>query len=126
MSKSHNRNDSFIISNDNSHEYSTLGFTRTPRMGSGNPLCMGSRPPTVGSQGSRTEHTRALIRAQAGSGADTCPDLVWCDPDLSVYTLASRSGGDPMLPRGILRDISQRAEPNMTPLGYARLRIQYE
>jgi hypothetical protein len=30
------------------------------------PPRMGSGPPTVGSQGSRTEHTRALIRAQAG------------------------------------------------------------
>jgi hypothetical protein len=27
---------------------------------------MGSGPPTVGSQGSRTEHTRALIRTQVG------------------------------------------------------------
>jgi hypothetical protein len=52
---------------------------------------MGSGPPTVGSQGSRTEHTRALIRAQTGSGADTCLDLVWWDPDLSTYTPAPRS-----------------------------------
>jgi hypothetical protein len=37
------------------------------------------------------------------SGANTCLDLVWWDPDLSAYTLAPRSGGDPMLLRGILR-----------------------
>jgi hypothetical protein len=30
-----------------------------------------------------------------------------------------------MLPRGILRGISQQAEPDMTPLGYARPRINY-
>jgi hypothetical protein len=41
------------------------------------PPCMGSEPPTMGSQGSRTEHTRALFRTQAGSGADTCLDLIW-------------------------------------------------
>jgi hypothetical protein len=35
MSKSHNRNDSFIISNDNSHEYSTLGFTLAVMSNSG-------------------------------------------------------------------------------------------
>jgi hypothetical protein len=40
---------------------------RTPRMGSGPPPPrMGAGPPPVGSQGSRTEHTRPLIRAQAG------------------------------------------------------------
>jgi hypothetical protein len=37
-----------------------------------------------------------------GSGANTCPDLVWWDSDLSTYTPAPRSGRDPMLPRGIL------------------------
>jgi hypothetical protein len=36
---------------------------RTPRMGFGPPPRLGSGPPTVGSQGSRSEHTRALIRA---------------------------------------------------------------
>jgi hypothetical protein len=63
---------------------------------------MGSRPSTVGSQGPRTEHTRSLIRTQAGSDADTCPDLILWDPDLITYTPAPRPGGDPMLPRGLL------------------------
>jgi hypothetical protein len=39
--------------------------SRTPGMESG-PFRMGSGPPTIGSQGPRTEHTRALNRAQAG------------------------------------------------------------
>jgi hypothetical protein len=75
---------------------------RPPRVRTGplewdpDPPRMGSGPPTVGSQGSKTEHTRALIRALVGSGADTCPDL-------SAYTPAPRSGGDPMLPHGIIR-----------------------
>jgi hypothetical protein len=38
------------------------------------------------------------IRLRRGSGADTCPGL-----DLSAYTPTPRSGGDPLLPRGILR-----------------------
>jgi hypothetical protein len=67
---------------------------RTPRMG--------SEPPTMGSQGPRTEHTRALNRTQAGFGANTCPDLVWWVSDLSAYTHAPRSGRDPLQPRGIL------------------------
>jgi hypothetical protein len=54
---------------------------RTPRMGSGPPR-MGSGPPTVGSQGSRIEHTRALIRAQAGVRCRhvSRPDLVGSGP----------------------------------------------
>jgi hypothetical protein len=38
---------------------------RTPRMGYGPPH-MGSGPPTVGSQGSRTEHTWALLGPRGG------------------------------------------------------------
>ena len=54
---------------------------RTPRMRSGPPR-MGSGPPTVGSQGSRIEHTRALIRAQAGVRCRhvSRPDLVGSGP----------------------------------------------
>jgi hypothetical protein len=37
-------------------------------------------------------------RLRRGSGADTCPG-----PDLSLYTPAPCLGGDPLLPRGILR-----------------------
>jgi hypothetical protein len=36
-----------------------------------------------------------LSQGQAGSGADTCLDLI-------VYASAPRPGGDPMLPRGLL------------------------
>jgi hypothetical protein len=55
--------------------------SRTPGMEFG-PSCMGSGPPTMGFQGPRTEHTRALNRAQAGiryrhvsrsSLVQTCP-----------------------------------------------------
>jgi hypothetical protein len=59
------------------------------------PVCVGSGPLTVGSRDSRTENTQALIKARQGSGADMCSDLV-------VYDSASRPGGDPMLPRGLL------------------------
>jgi hypothetical protein len=54
---------------------------RTPGMGSG-PPCMGPGPPTVGSQGYRTEHTRALIRTQAGVRCRhvSRPDLVGSRP----------------------------------------------
>ena len=38
-----------------------------------------------------------------GSGADTCPDLIWWDPDLITYTPAPRPSGDLILPRGLLR-----------------------
>jgi hypothetical protein len=71
---------------------------RAPGMGSG-PPCMGSGPPTMGSKGSRTEHTRALFRTQAGVQCRhvSIPDMV------ITYTPAPLSGGDLMLPRGILR-----------------------
>jgi hypothetical protein len=61
-------------------KYRTPGYiVRTSKFGPGpprvrtgplewdpDPPCMGSGPPTVGSQGFRTEHTRALISAQPG------------------------------------------------------------
>jgi hypothetical protein len=56
--------------------------------------------------GVRTAHSGVPIpylRPRRGSGADTCLDLLLCAPDLSAYTPAPRSSGDPMLPRGILR-----------------------
>jgi hypothetical protein len=70
------------------------GANRTPRMCSG-PLCVGSGPLTAGSRDSRTKNTQALTKARRGSEADTCPDH-------TVYASAPRSGGDPMLPRGLL------------------------
>jgi hypothetical protein len=45
---------------------------RTPRMVSGPPR-MGSGPPTVGVP-------RPYLRHRRGSGADTCPNLLWCAP----------------------------------------------
>jgi hypothetical protein len=56
---------------------------------------VGSGPLTVGSRDSGTKNTQALIKAKQGSGADTCPDY-------TAYASAPRSGGDPMLPRGLL------------------------
>jgi hypothetical protein len=65
-----------------------------PRTGPG-PLCVGSGPPPSGSRDSSTKNTQALIKARRGSGADTSLDN-------TMYTSAPRSGGDPMLPRGLL------------------------
>jgi hypothetical protein len=71
-----------------------MGASRTFRMGS-EPLCVGSGPLSAGSRDSGTKNTQALIKARRGSGADTCPNH-------TVYDSAPRSGGDPMLPRGLL------------------------
>jgi hypothetical protein len=49
-------------------------------------------------------------RPRWGSGADTC----W-DPDLSTYTPAPRSSGAMWT---TARDVSQRTEPSVKPLGY--------
>jgi hypothetical protein len=85
--------------------------TPPPRMGFG--------PPTVGSQGPRIEHTRALIRAQVEvrcrhvSGPvriHSCSPLRR-RPDAATWHTTC--------------GISQWAEPGMTPLGYARLCIHY-
>jgi hypothetical protein len=72
----------------------STGANRTPRMGSG-PLCVGSGPLTTGSRDCGTKNTQALIKARRGSGVDTCPGY-------TVYTSAPRSGGAPMLPRGMV------------------------
>jgi hypothetical protein len=72
----------------------SAGTSRTPRMGSG-PLYEGSGPLSAGSRDSRTKNTQALIKARRGSGANTRPDH-------TVYDSAPRSGGVPMLPRGLL------------------------
>jgi hypothetical protein len=73
----------------------STGVNRTPRMGSG-PLFVGSGPLTSGSRDSGTKNTQALIKARRGSRADTCPDH-------TAYASAPRSGGAPMLPRGMVR-----------------------
>jgi hypothetical protein len=54
----------------------------------------GSGPPSARSRDSGTKSTQALIKAKWGTGADTCSDH-------TTYTSAPRSGGGPMLPRGI-------------------------
>jgi hypothetical protein len=93
-------------------ECRTPGYTvRTSKIGLGpphvqagplewdpDPPRMGSGPPTMGSQGSRREHTCALIRTQAGV---RCRHV--SRPDLVITYTPPRSGGDPMLPRGVLR-----------------------
>jgi hypothetical protein len=72
----------------------STGTSRTPRTGSG-PLYVGFGPLTAGSWDSGTKNTQALINTRQGSEADTCLDH-------TVYVSAPRSGGDPMLPRGLL------------------------
>jgi hypothetical protein len=71
-----------------------LKWDPEPRMGSG--------PPKVGSQGSKTEHTRALVETEAGvrSRQVSRPDLVGS----GSYRIHSSShpGEDPMLPCGLL------------------------
>jgi hypothetical protein len=61
--------------------------SRTPQDGSG--------PLTVGSRDSKEKNTQALIKDRRGSGADTCPNH-------TVSAPTPHSGGDPMLPRGLL------------------------
>jgi hypothetical protein len=67
---------------------------QTPWMGSG-PLYVGSGLLTTGSRDSKTKNIQALTKARRGSEADTCPDH-------TVYASAPRSGGAPMLPRGMV------------------------
>jgi hypothetical protein len=91
--------------------------SQTPGMGSG-PSRMGSRPRIMGSQGPRTEHTRALNRTQVGSGVNTCPDLVSCGPVRIRFCSPPRQRPDAaMWPTA--HDVSQKAEPNVRPMGYA-------
>jgi hypothetical protein len=100
-----------------------MGECRTPRIQSGpprlvqdlhvckpdpwngirTPLRMGSGPPTMGSQGPRTEHTQALNRTQAGVRCRhvSGPSLVGSGP-VCIHSYP-RSGGDPLQPHGILR-----------------------
>jgi hypothetical protein len=51
--------------------------------------------PWYGSRDTKEKNTQALIKARRGSGADTCPDH-------AASALTPRSGGDPMLPCGLL------------------------
>jgi hypothetical protein len=87
---------------------------------------MGSGPPTVGSQGSRTEHTLALNRTQAGvrSRHVSRPGLVGSGP-IRIHSCSLLRWRLDAATRHTARGISQRVEPGMTPLGYVRLRIHY-
>jgi hypothetical protein len=73
-----------------------MGANRTPRMGSG-PLCVGSEPLTTGSRDSGTENTQAY-RIRFCSQLRRSPDA------------ATWHGA---------RVVSQRAEPDVRPLGCA-------
>jgi hypothetical protein len=70
------------------------GCESDPWDGSRTPLC-GVRATHSRVLGFWDKNTQALIKARRGSRADTCPDH-------TVYASAPRSGGDPMLPRGLL------------------------
>jgi hypothetical protein len=112
-------------------ERQTPGYTvRTPKVGLGPPRVqagplewdpdpprMGSGSPTMGSQGRRTEHTRALNRTQAGSGTDTCPDLVWCGP-IRIRFCSPPRRRPKAATWPTTRDVSHWEEPNIRPLGY--------
>jgi hypothetical protein len=91
--------------------------SRTPGMESGSPP-YGSGSPTGESQGPRTEHTRALNRTQTGSGTDICPDLIWCGPVRMRHCSPPRRRPDTAT-WPTARDVSQRAEPDIRPPGYA-------
>jgi hypothetical protein len=90
------------------------------------PPHMGSGPPTMGSQGLRTEHTQALNMTQAEvrrrhvSG----PSLVGSGP-VCIYSCSPLRRRPDAATWHTARGLSQRAEPSMTPLDHARLRIHY-
>jgi hypothetical protein len=88
------------------------------------PSRMGSGPPTVGSQGSRAEHTRTLIRAQAGVRCRhvSRPGLVGSGP-IRIHSCSPLMQRPDAVTWHTARGISHRAEPGMTPVGYARFRI---
>jgi hypothetical protein len=101
-------------------------WSRTPTCKDRTPPRMGSGPPTVGSQGSRTEHTRALIRAQAGVRCQhvSRPGLVGSGPN-RIHSCSPLRWRPNAATWHTTHGISQWAEPGMTPQGYARLRIHY-
>jgi hypothetical protein len=98
---------------------------QTPRMGSGPPY-MGSRLPTVGPRDSRTEHTRALIRTQAGVRCRhvSRPDLVASGP-YHIHSCSPPRQRPDAATWPTARGVSQRAESSLKPLSYARLCIHY-
>jgi hypothetical protein len=81
----------------------STGTNRTPGTGPG-PLYVGSGPLTAGSRDSKTKNTQALIKARRGSGVRLCSPLRR-SPDAATWPTA--------------RDVSQRAERDVRPLGRA-------
>jgi hypothetical protein len=118
-------------------ERRTTGYTiRTSKVGLGPHVCkpdpwngiwtpppprMGSGPPTMGSQASRTEHARAWNKTQAGV---RCRHVSRPGP-VRIYSYSPLRRGPVAATWHTARGLSQRAEHSMTPLGYARLRIHY-
>jgi hypothetical protein len=90
------------------------------------PPCMGSRPPTVGSQGPRTEHTWALIRTEAGVRCRHVarPGLVGSGP-YHIHSCSPPKRRPDAATWPTTCCISQQAEPGIKPLGYACLCIYY-
>jgi hypothetical protein len=89
--------------------------TRTSGSGPG-PLCVGSVLPTAGSRDSGAEKTQVLLRL--GSGADMCPGPAWCGP-VRIMLLLSTQAETRCAMWPTVRDVSQRAEPDIRPLGRA-------
>jgi hypothetical protein len=81
--------------------------------------------------GVRTAHSRVLrfqdkTHPRLGSGADTCPDLVWWDPGPVRIHSCSLLRRRPVAAKWhAARGLSQQAEPSVTPLGCTRLHIHY-
>jgi hypothetical protein len=90
------------------------------------PPYMVSGPPTMGFQGLRTEHPRALNRTQAGVRCRhvSGPSLVGSG-SVRIYSYSSLRRRPDATTWHTARGLSQRAEPSMTPLGYVRLCIHY-
>jgi hypothetical protein len=84
----------------------------------------GVRAAHSGVQGSRTEHTRALIGTQAGvwSRHVSRPDLVGSGPYRKHSCSPPRRRPDAAT-WPTTRGVSQREEPDIKPLSYARLGI---
>jgi hypothetical protein len=79
-----------------------------------------------GVPGSRTEHTRALIRAHAGVRCRhvSRPSLLGSGPN-RIYSYCPPRRRPDAAAWLTAHGVSQRAEPGMKPLGYARLFIHY-
>jgi hypothetical protein len=86
----------------------------------------GVRTAHDGVPGSRIEHTRALIRAQAGVRCRhvSRPGLLGSGPNC-IYSYSPPRRRPDAAAWLTAHGVSQWAEPGMKPLGYARLFIHY-